>query len=159
MTAVWNTWPVGHYGPIIDYIAKCPASGCSSWKADSGSPWIKVRSVCAGARIVAEGDIDWTESVRRRMGLRQACQGWVHTRHQDPKEPGIGRLRELLSQYHRKQALTHFKLIRHEQLALHGASSPGGAQFYPGRRSLSPQHMPRTEFIISVHPDYRYRWW
>lgn len=45
MTAVWNTWPVGHYGPIIDYIAKCPASGCSSWKADSGSPWIKVR-VC-----------------------------------------------------------------------------------------------------------------
>jgi len=23
-------------------MAKCPSSGCSSWKGDSGSPWFKI---------------------------------------------------------------------------------------------------------------------
>ncbi|TEB32811.1 glycoside hydrolase [Coprinellus micaceus] len=114
VTAVWNTWPVGHYGPIIDYIAKCPASGCSSWKADSGSPWIKI-----GQKAY---DGEWASD-------KLAKGGFTH----DIKIP-----RNLASGDY---------LIRHEQLALHGASSPGGAQFYPvciqitvtGGGSLVPQ--------------------
>ncbi|KAF8753642.1 Terpenoid synthase [Rhizoctonia solani] len=29
---LWNSWPLGHYGPVINYMAKCPGS-CSTWKA------------------------------------------------------------------------------------------------------------------------------
>lgn len=44
VTVVWNTWPVGHYGPVLNYMAKCNGE-CSSFKGDSGSPWFKVTSL------------------------------------------------------------------------------------------------------------------
>lgn len=58
----------------------------------------------------------------------------------------------------KKYTLTHLQLIRHEQLALHGASSPGGAQFYPGEQiqNESPLHW-RADTLFSVHPNHRYR--
>jgi lytic cellulose monooxygenase (C1-hydroxylating) len=37
---LWNTWPLGHYGPVMNYLAKCPGS-CSSYKGDSGNVWVK----------------------------------------------------------------------------------------------------------------------
>lgn len=39
---LWNTWPLGHFGPVLNYMAKCPTSDCSTWKGDTGSPWFKV---------------------------------------------------------------------------------------------------------------------
>ncbi|TEB32810.1 glycoside hydrolase [Coprinellus micaceus] len=98
VTAVWNTWPIGHYGPILNYIAKCPASGCSSWKADSGSPWIKISQETY--------DGEWPSD-------KLAKNGFTH----DIKIP--------------KNLAAGSYLIRHENLALHGASQPAGAQFYP----------------------------
>ncbi|CAE6448575.1 hypothetical protein BN14_03856 [Rhizoctonia solani AG-1 IB] len=38
---LWNSWPLGHYGPVINYMAKCPGS-CSTWKGDTGKPWFKI---------------------------------------------------------------------------------------------------------------------
>ncbi|KEP52588.1 glycoside hydrolase family 61 protein [Rhizoctonia solani 123E] len=38
---LWNSWPLGHYGPVINYMAKCPGS-CSTWKGDTGTPWFKI---------------------------------------------------------------------------------------------------------------------
>ncbi|KAG8739285.1 Esterase/lipase/thioesterase [Ceratobasidium sp. 414] len=38
---LWNTWPLGHYGPVINYMAKCSGS-CSSFKGDTGKPWFKI---------------------------------------------------------------------------------------------------------------------
>lgn len=26
----WNTWPPGHKGPVIDYIAACPNNDCTT---------------------------------------------------------------------------------------------------------------------------------
>ena len=45
LTIYWNTWPIGHVGPVINYMAKCPGTSpgsCSTWKGDSGSPWFKI---------------------------------------------------------------------------------------------------------------------
>ncbi|KIJ55697.1 lytic polysaccharide monooxygenase [Sphaerobolus stellatus SS14] len=39
---LWNTWPLGHYGPVMNYMAKCTGS-CSSFKGDTGSPWFKIQ--------------------------------------------------------------------------------------------------------------------
>ncbi|KAG9119900.1 Esterase/lipase/thioesterase [Ceratobasidium sp. 392] len=38
---LWNSWPLGHYGPVINYMAKCSGS-CSSFKGDTGKPWFKI---------------------------------------------------------------------------------------------------------------------
>jgi hypothetical protein len=37
----FNTWPLGHYGPIMVYMANCNGE-CSSFKGDTGSPWFKI---------------------------------------------------------------------------------------------------------------------
>ncbi|KAF4579707.1 Esterase/lipase/thioesterase [Pleurotus pulmonarius] len=39
---LWNTWPIGHYGPVLNYMAKCPGD-CSVWKGDTGTPWFKTQ--------------------------------------------------------------------------------------------------------------------
>lgn len=39
---LWNTWPIGHYGPVLNYMAKCATDDCSTYKGDTGSPWFKV---------------------------------------------------------------------------------------------------------------------
>lgn len=98
LTVVWNTWPVGHYGPILDYMAKCPVAGCSSWKGDSGSPWFKI------AQKTYDGE--WPSD-------KLAKNGFTHNvRIPANIAPGD-------------------YILRHEQLALHGASNSMGAQFYP----------------------------
>ncbi|KAG8724248.1 Esterase/lipase/thioesterase [Ceratobasidium sp. 395] len=38
---LWNSWPLGHYGPVMNYMAKCSGS-CSSFRGDSGKPWFKI---------------------------------------------------------------------------------------------------------------------
>ncbi|KAF5310327.1 hypothetical protein D9611_012052 [Ephemerocybe angulata] len=117
VTAMWNTWPIGHYGPILDYIAKCPSTGCYNWKGDTGSPWIKIQQ--------ATYDGEWPSD-------KLAKNGFTH----DIKIPKNLANGEYVSPSHYAALLARtdkffFKLIRHENLALHGASQKGGAQFYP----------------------------
>jgi len=96
--AMWNTWPDGHYGPVINYMAKCQGS-CSSFRGDSGSPWFKIsqdtfsNGKWANQRLVAN---NFTSAITI------------------PSQLAAGDY-----------------LLRHEQIALHGASSIGGAQLYP----------------------------
>ncbi|KAF9531121.1 endoglucanase-4 [Crepidotus variabilis] len=114
VTAQWNTWPTGHYGPVLNYMAKCPSSGCSSWKADTGSPWFKIQQ-----SVYTNGE--WASDTLAKGGFKYD----VHI----PKNIAPGDY-----------------ILRHENLALHGASNIGGAQFYPvciqltvtGGGSLSP---------------------
>ncbi|KAG8926397.1 Esterase/lipase/thioesterase [Tulasnella sp. 418] len=98
VTFLWNTWPLGHYGPVINYMAKCPGS-CTGWKGDSGKPWFKISQEAFvngqwASDKLAKNNATWTVTI--------------------PKSISSGEY-----------------LLRHENLALHGASSPGGAQFYP----------------------------
>ncbi|KAK0205542.1 glycosyl hydrolase family 61-domain-containing protein [Desarmillaria ectypa] len=38
LRVTWNTWPLGHYGPVLNYMAKCDKDNCSTFKGDTGSP-------------------------------------------------------------------------------------------------------------------------
>ncbi|CAA7263309.1 unnamed protein product [Cyclocybe aegerita] len=99
VTAQWNTWPLGHYGPVLNYMAKCPSTGCSSWRADTGTPWFKIQQ-----DVYKNGE--WASDTLAKTGFRY-----------DIKIP--------------KNIAPGDYLLRHENLALHGASNIGGAQFYP----------------------------
>ncbi|PPQ77631.1 hypothetical protein CVT24_005455 [Panaeolus cyanescens] len=99
VTVQWNTWPIGHYGPVLNYMAKCGSAGCSSWKGDSGTPWFKIQQ-----DVYANGE--WASDTLAKSGFRYNVK--------IPKNIASGDY-----------------LLRHENLALHGASSLGGAQFYP----------------------------
>jgi cellulase len=39
---LWNTWPLGHYGPVMNYMAKCTGTTCSTYTGNGGSPWFKI---------------------------------------------------------------------------------------------------------------------
>ncbi|WVQ94614.1 hypothetical protein IAU59_001694 [Kwoniella sp. CBS 9459] len=41
VTANWNTWPDSHKGPVSEYMAACPASGCDGVDAAS-LQWFKI---------------------------------------------------------------------------------------------------------------------
>uniref|UniRef100_A0A0W0FFN1 lytic cellulose monooxygenase (C4-dehydrogenating) n=1 Tax=Moniliophthora roreri TaxID=221103 RepID=A0A0W0FFN1_MONRR len=102
VTMLWNTWPLGHYGPVLNYMAKCPTSDCSKWKGDTGSPWFKIQQDVYkngewASDTLAKNNHSYTVNIPKNI-----AQG-AYTR----------------------------KLLRHENLALHGASNLGGAQFYP----------------------------
>ncbi|TFK69863.1 endoglucanase-4 [Pluteus cervinus] len=97
VTVVWNTWPTGHYGPILNYMAKC-VGDCSKWKGDTGSPWFKIQQHTY--------DGEWPSDKLAKGGFTYDVK--------IPKNIAAGNY-----------------LLRHENLALHGASSVGGAQFYP----------------------------
>ncbi|KAF9262742.1 endoglucanase-4 [Marasmius fiardii PR-910] len=99
VTMLWNTWPLGHYGPVLNYMARCPTSDCSTWKGDSGSPWFKIQQ-----DVYSNGV--WASDTLAKSNFTYVVN--------IPKKIAPGAY-----------------LLRHENLALHGASSLGGAQFYP----------------------------
>ncbi|TFK28286.1 hypothetical protein FA15DRAFT_701176 [Coprinopsis marcescibilis] len=103
LTAVWNTWPIGHDGPIVNYMAKCGTPGCSAWKGDTGAPWFKISQETY--------DGEWPSNKLARGGFTSDVRIPANI------EPGD-------------------YLLRHELIALHGATQLGGAQFYPGTSLL-----------------------
>ncbi|PPQ91998.1 hypothetical protein CVT25_004654 [Psilocybe cyanescens] len=110
---LWNTWPLGHFGPVLNYLAKCPSSDCSTFKGDTGAPWFKFQQDVFSNGVWASDTLarnNYTYNVRIPSNIA----------------PGS-------------------YLLRHENLALHAASSQGGAQFYPGTFILTPVS-PTTPF-------------
>ncbi|KAF9047131.1 glycoside hydrolase, partial [Hymenopellis radicata] len=101
VTTMWNSWPMGHYGPILNYMAKCPTDDCSVYKGDEGSPWFKIQQ----DTFDNETGI-WPSDVL-------ASSNYTY----DVLIP--------------KNIVAGSYILRHENLALHGAGSVGGAQFYP----------------------------
>ncbi|KAG8747011.1 hypothetical protein FRC10_002810 [Ceratobasidium sp. 414] len=101
VTFQWDQWGSSHSGPVMTYIAKCP-NGCASFKGDTGNVWVKI------------DQWGWDKTATPPWGSdRLAANGakW------DVKIPaGLAP-----GEY----------LLRHEILALHVASTLGGAQFYP----------------------------
>jgi len=98
VTFLWNTWPLGHFGPVINYMAKCPGS-CAQFKGNTGSPWFKISQETYtngewASDKLAKNNATWTVTIPRNIASGEY-------------------------------------LLRHENLALHGAANQGGAQFYP----------------------------
>lgn len=98
----WNTWPPGHQGPVIDYIAACPNNNCTT--ADkSALKFAKLREV---GLLRGPSPGYWGED-----DLVQNNNSWVITIPSSLKAGAY--------------------VLRHEMIALHGARSDNGAQNYP----------------------------
>ncbi|KAJ4343417.1 hypothetical protein N0V95_006641 [Ascochyta clinopodiicola] len=97
----WSTWPDSHKGPIINYIAPCNGD-CTTLTPDS-LRWSKISQ---GGVVTAGGTGTWvTDSLIANNFTSTATI---------PKNLKAGNY-----------------VIRHEIIALHGAGSDNGAQFYP----------------------------
>ncbi|PKS11325.1 hypothetical protein jhhlp_003087 [Lomentospora prolificans] len=44
VTLAWDTWPVSHHGPVLDYLAACGSAGCASADKTELS-WFKISEV------------------------------------------------------------------------------------------------------------------
>ncbi|KAK6592895.1 cellulose-growth-specific protein [Botrytis cinerea] len=40
----WTLWPDSHSGPVITYMAKCPATGCSTYVPGTAAVWFKIQA-------------------------------------------------------------------------------------------------------------------
>ncbi|KDR76933.1 hypothetical protein GALMADRAFT_66407 [Galerina marginata CBS 339.88] len=98
---LWNTWPLGHFGPILNYskMGFYPLYNCSTFKGDTGSPWFKIQQDTYGNGV-------WPSDTLAKSNFTYAVK--------IPSKIAPGAY-----------------LLRHENLALHGANNLGGAQFYP----------------------------
>ncbi|KAI8820077.1 glycosyl hydrolase family 61-domain-containing protein [Fimicolochytrium jonesii] len=38
----WTAWPSSHKGPVLTYMARCPATGCAGYKPGDAAVWFKV---------------------------------------------------------------------------------------------------------------------
>jgi len=82
-------------------MAKCPtnSNNCSSWKADTGTPWFKIQQNTYNG-------VEWPSDTLAKGGFKYTVK--------IPSKISPGNY-----------------ILRHENLALHGATNVGGAQFYP----------------------------
>jgi len=101
VTFQWNTWPVSHKGPVIDYIAAC-SGDCSAVSKES----LRFVKLQQGAWKSGSDPGEWVTD-----DLIKANTSWTVTIPQDLK-PGN-------------------YVIRHEIIALHAAGQSNGAQAYP----------------------------
>ncbi|KAL5378519.1 hypothetical protein DPSP01_009100 [Paraphaeosphaeria sporulosa] len=98
---VWNTWPDSHKGPIINYIAPCNGE-CTSLSPSS----LKWSKISQAGLITPGGSGTWaTDNLIKNSFTASTVV---------PKNLKAGNY-----------------VIRHEIIALHGASSDNGAQIYP----------------------------
>jgi lytic cellulose monooxygenase (C1-hydroxylating) len=107
ITLQWFTWPESHVGPIIDYLAPCPASGCV--ETDKS----ELRFVKLAQQALKPGVTSSTDWLKAWVidDFRQRNYTWdVHI----PADLASGSY-----------------VLRHEILALHSAWDVNGAQAYP----------------------------
>ncbi|KAK6440955.1 hypothetical protein LTR95_002826 [Oleoguttula sp. CCFEE 5521] len=103
VTLYWsNSWPEGHQGPVLDYLAACPNNDCSTvTKTDLNFAKIDQVGLVSGSSPGYWGEDQ----------LAVANRSWTVT---IPSSLAAGAY-----------------VLRHEILALHSARSANGAQAYP----------------------------
>ncbi|WWC64347.1 uncharacterized protein I303_106957 [Kwoniella dejecticola CBS 10117] len=66
VTAHWNTWPDSHKGPVTEYMAACPSSGCDGVDASS-LQWFKIQEdTFEGSKWPSDtivSTLDWTFTI------------------------------------------------------------------------------------------------
>jgi len=97
----WTLWPTSHCGPVITYMAKCPAAGCTSYLPGTAAVWFKIQ---------ATGRVG-TSNVWGDTPLMTAGNSYSYT---IPSCLAAGSY-----------------IVRHEIIALHSAGEYPGVQFYP----------------------------
>ncbi|KAF4626451.1 hypothetical protein G7Y89_g11707 [Cudoniella acicularis] len=97
----WTLWPDSHSGPVLTYMAKCPNNACSTYVPRTAAVWFKV----------AEAGRQGTSNIWGDTPLMTAGHAYTYT---IPHCLASGSY-----------------IVRHEIIALHGAWTYPGAQFYP----------------------------
>ncbi|KAF7928396.1 uncharacterized protein EAE98_002140 [Botrytis deweyae] len=97
----WTLWPDSHSGPVITYMAKCPAAGCSNYLPGTDAVWFKIQATGRIGNTTVWGDTP----------LKTAGNSYSYT---IPSCLSAGSY-----------------IVRHEILALHAAWTYPGVQFYP----------------------------
>ncbi|TGO34067.1 hypothetical protein BHYA_0214g00180 [Botrytis hyacinthi] len=97
----WTLWPDSHSGPVITYMAKCPAAGCSNYLPGTDAVWFKIQATGRIGNTTVWGDTP----------LKTAGNSYTYT---IPSCLSAGSY-----------------IVRHEILALHAAWTYPGVQFYP----------------------------
>ncbi|KAI9373402.1 glycosyl hydrolase family 61-domain-containing protein [Aspergillus egyptiacus] len=124
-------WPASHKGPVIDYLAYCGES-------------------CA---TVNKNDLEFFKI--SEVGLVDGSSPPGYWGDDQLIENGNGWLVEIPAEI----APGNY-VLRHEMIALHGAGSPNGAQFYPqcfnlvitGNGSVRPSGVKGTQLYSASHP-------
>jgi hypothetical protein len=102
----WDTWPVGHVGPVLDYLAPCGDAGCETVSKET-LKFFKIDEKGMKSKSPAPG----TPGKFATDEVLTNGFGWMV---QIPKNVKAG-----------------FYVLRHEFIALHSAHQKGGAQNYP----------------------------
>ncbi|KAM7210254.1 Glycoside hydrolase [Rhypophila decipiens] len=107
ITLQWLTWPESHVGPIIDYLAPCPSTGCTNVNKEE-LKFVKVAQKALKPGVTSS--TNWLQAWVVDDFIRNDFK-WTFTVPRDLKS----------GQY----------VLRHEILALHSAWDTNGAQAYP----------------------------
>lgn len=99
----WNTWPDTHHGPVIDYLAKCAGSSCTSAKASDLNFF----------KIDQAGLVDGS-TPPGKWATDQLITNGFSWNVKIPSSIAAGSY-----------------VLRHELIGLHSAGSQNGAQNYP----------------------------
>jgi cellulase len=134
----WNQWPDSHHGPVMDYLAPCNGE-CASASKES----------LMFFKIAQKGQIS--------LGTGGGSPGyWATDEMMNNNLSWTIRIPSSLKAGN--------YVLRHELLALHGAGSQGGAQFYPqciniqvtGGGSDVPSGVPATSLYTATDPGVLY---
>jgi len=132
ITLQWYTWPESHVGPIIDYLAPCPASGCTTVKKEE-LKFVKVAQ--QALKPSATAGTDWLKA----WIIDDFIQGGFKWTFKVPSDLKAGKY-----------------VLRHEILALHSAWDVNGAQAYPQCINLNVSGGGNTEITGGSSPTTFY---
>jgi hypothetical protein len=131
----WTAWPESHKGPVLNYLAKCSGS-CETANKES----------LLFFKISEGGLIDGTSPPGTWVTDQMIANNNTWSL-QIPQDISPGNY-----------------VLRHEIIALHSATSGGGAQNYPqcinleisGSGTLDPSGIPATAFYKATDPGINY---
>lgn len=130
VTLRWLTWPESHVGPILDYLAPCPDSGCAGDALDK-TQLAFVKLAQSGLKPGVAPDTDWLRAWVVDDFIRAGFE-WVVTIPRDIR--------------------SGYYVLRHEIIALHGAWDANGAQAYPQCINLNVTDGGDTEVAGGASP-------
>ena len=126
VSLTWTTWPESHMGPILTYMARCPAAGCQDWQPDGDAVWFKIQEEGREGSSDNWASVSITPSPYCKIVYKMTYI-LIQDAIIDDEDVAYTIPSCIPAGYY---------LVRHETIALHAAYAYPGAQFYPGCHQL-----------------------
>lgn len=138
ITVRWSDWPEAHWGPVIDYMARCSNNDCTTTD----------KSKLRFFKIAEMGQL--------KRGVDGNVGYWANNKLRDNNFTWNITVPETLS--------PGSYILRHEIIALHPGGAEGSTQMYPqcinlivkGNGTVEPQGVPGTKLYKSTDPGLLY---